>query len=113
MKRFSTMLATLFLAAACVFAAAVADGTWTAQGQVPAGAISTLVLTSSGATLSGTADGVQITTGKIQNNSVWFSVVKSGKTYACKGQITGSSLTIYQSFTDGSQPVSVTLAKTN
>ena len=62
---------------------------------------------------SGTADGVQITAGKIQNNSVWFSVVKSGKTYACKGQIAGSTLTIYQSLTDGSQPVSVTLAKTN
>ena len=113
MKRISTMLAALFLAAACVFAAAVADGTWTAQGQVPAGAISTLVLTSSGATLSGTADGVQITAGKIQNTAVWFTVVKNSKTYNCKGQISGTTLTIYQSLTDGSQPVSVTLGKTN
>jgi hypothetical protein len=110
MKRFAMMLAALFLAAACVFAG-VADGTWTAQGQVPAGAISSLVLTSSGATLSGTADGVQITAGKIQNNNLWFTVVKNGKTYACKGQITGSTVTIYQSVSDGSQPISVTLTK--
>ena len=70
-----------------------------------------MVLTSSGTTLSGTADGVQITAGKIQNNNVWFTVVKNGKTYACKGQITGSTVTIYQSVSDGSQPISVILTK--
>lgn len=111
MKRLAMTLAALLLAAGWMFAG-VADGTWTAQGQVPAGAISNLVLTSNGATLSGTADGVAITAGKIENTAVWFNVVKSGKNYACKGQVTGNTLTIYQTIPgDSSQNTSVTLIR--
>jgi type 1 fimbria pilin len=76
MKTSLLTILTLLAVAALAFAAAP-DGTWNIQGTV-AGAPQRLVLTVSGSALTGTIDGVAITNGAAQLNTVHFQAVRNG-----------------------------------
>jgi hypothetical protein len=99
MKRFVLMIATL-LTGALLAVAAPADGTWanTNSGQ---GAPVTLTLQVVGNSLLGTSDGIGISSGKVEGQSVWFSAVRGGVVYKYKGTINGNVLTLSETRTDG------------
>lgn len=97
MKRFVLMIATL-LTGALLAVAAPADGTWTNSGQ---GAPVTLTLQVVGNSLSGTSDGIGISSGKAEGQSVWFSAVRGGVVYNYKGTISGNVLKLSETRTDG------------
>jgi hypothetical protein len=112
--RFLVLWVGLLLTGVLAFGAA-ADGTWVAEGAQNAGVAPTsLVLQTSGGTLTGTANGVQISNGQVYGNFINFVVVKAGTSYSYKGTISGTTLDLHQSVTsDGSQYAHVTLTKTN
>ncbi len=80
---------------ALVAFAGPADGTWKLSGNV-SGAPRTLVLQVSGATISGTADGVSISNGKITQNAVSFQVTQNGATDNYKGLVLGAQMNLFQ-----------------
>lgn len=97
MKRAFFLLSTIVTVAALAFAANIA-GTWTINGNV-SNAPQTLVLSVTGSTLSGTADGVAISGAGISKNGseLWFQVVKNGARTTYKGAISGTQLTLFAS----------------
>jgi hypothetical protein len=79
----------LFVFSAALLLAGPADGGWTAINSAQ-GAPQALSLQSNGRTLTGTADGTPITEGRVENNTVWFNVVRGGVNYYYKGTVNGS-----------------------
>ena len=99
------------LVAAMAFGA-VADGTWVSVGAQSGSAPTNLVLQQNGNTLTGTANGLQISNGKVERNFINFVVVKNGTSFGYKGTINGDTLDLHQSVTgDGSQSAQVTLSR--
>jgi hypothetical protein len=91
----SLLTILILLAATTLTFAAVADGTWNLQGTA-AGAPQQLVLTVSGTALTGTIDGLAISNGTAQLNTLHFQVVRSGATYLYKGTVTNGSLVLIE-----------------
>lgn len=103
MKNRTVVLAAAFVLASLMAFGAIADGTWTVIGAQSDTGLSTLVLTVNGSTLAGTADGVQIASGKVEGNIVRFNLTSNGATLNFKGTISGNQLNLHASHTDGSQ----------
>lgn len=100
MKKRLTLLLGLFVFCALVAFAGAADGTWTASSPAQ-GAPQSLTLQSTGLNLTGSADGVQISNGKIEQTTVWFTLVRSGVTYNYKGSVSGTVLTLHETLSNG------------
>jgi len=100
-KRFAFLTSLILSCALLAFAAGPTDGNWTAAGTAQ-GAPQALNLQSNGNVLTGTADGVQFTGGKVQGTSVWFNAVRAGVAYSYKGTIAGNQLELHETRADGS-----------
>jgi type 1 fimbria pilin len=94
MKTILLAILTLLAVTALAFAAA-ADGTWNIQGTVPA-APQRLVLAVSGSALTGTLDGVAISNGSAQLNTIHFQAVRNSATNLYKGTITNGRLVLVE-----------------
>lgn len=101
MKNRFAILLSLLLCGALLALAAPADGTWNAADPSQ-GAPLVLVLQVNGGALTGTADGAAITGGKAALSNVWFTVVRGGVTFSCKGTISGNTLKLAETRADGS-----------
>ena len=75
--------------------AAAADGAWSISGTIPS-APQHLSFSTSGSSLTGTVDGVAITNGKAEPNTIWFSATRGGVTYNYKGTIVGTKLSLFE-----------------
>lgn len=102
MKKRFVFLTSLILSCVLIAFAGPADGTWTAAPSQ--GVPLTLSLQANGAVLTGTADGVQITNGKVEGVSIWFTTVRSGIAYSYKGTISSNRLNLYETRADGTNP---------
>jgi hypothetical protein len=90
----TSLLTILILLAASVLAfAAAPDGTWNLQGTV-AGAPQQLVLAVSGSALTGTIDGVAISNGTAQLNTIHFQAVRNGAANLYKATIIDGRLVL-------------------
>jgi hypothetical protein len=99
-NRFVVLLAGVALTALVAFGAA-ADGTWTILGVQSGTGPGTLVLQSNGSNLTGTADGVTITNGKVEGNQIHFNLVQNGTPLKYKGTVSGNQLNLHSSQNDG------------
>ena len=89
MKRL--ILISVFLLAGVLAFCALQDGTWVLQGSVQ-NAPQRLVLQVSGASMTGTLDGVAISNGRVEGKFFWFQAVRGGITYSYKGTVSGNQL---------------------
>ncbi len=97
------ILVLSLLAAGCLMLiAAAADGGWSISGSVPTAPQSISLVTSGASGLNGTVDGIAISNGTFQANTIWFSAVRGGVTYKYKGTITGTKLSLYEEPASGS-----------
>lgn len=100
MKNRLALLFGLFFLCALMAFGGPADGTWNAIS-ASQGAPLTLVLSTSGSALVGTADGVAIANGKVEGATIWFDAVRSGVTYKYKGTVSGTHLDLHETLANG------------
>jgi hypothetical protein len=100
-KRFALLTSLILSCVLIAFAASPADGNWTAAGTA-SGAPQMLSLQSTGTVLTGTADGIQFTSGKVQGTTIWFNTVRAGVAYSYKGTVAGNKLDLHETRADGS-----------
>lgn len=93
MKKYIIVLFAMVFSGALFAAAADFAGTWTSGSQAYP---HTLVLHVSGNNLTGTADGLAITRGYVDNTSVQFVVVRNGATLNYKGVVSGGTLSLQE-----------------
>lgn len=102
MTKRSIFLTSLILSCVLIAFAGPVDGRWTASNTPPQGEPQVLTLQANGAVLTGTADGIQITNGKVQGTTIWFNVVRSGVTYSYKGTVSATRMDLSETRADGS-----------
>jgi hypothetical protein len=102
-KRFALLTSLILTCALIAFAFGPVDGTWTAA-TTSSGAPQILSLQTNGAILTGTADGVGVSNGKVEGTTIWFSSVRGGVAYSYKGAAAGNQLKLYETRADGSNP---------
>jgi hypothetical protein len=100
-KRFALLTSLILTCALIAFAFGPADGMWTAAA-TSQGAPQILSLQTNGTSLTGTADGVGVSNGKVEGNGIWFSSVRAGVAYSYKGTIAGNRLDLHETRADGS-----------
>ena len=89
-------LITALLIAVCLLAfASAADGAWSISGTAP-NAPQHLTFSTSGTSLTGTLDGVAISTGSFSDNVIRFRATRGGTTYSYKGTVSGAKLALYE-----------------
>ena len=71
-KRFALLTSLILTCALIAFAFGPVDGTWTAAA-TSSGAPQILSLQTNGTILTGTADGVGVSGGKVEGTTIWFT----------------------------------------
>jgi hypothetical protein len=92
MKKFLTLLAAVAILSVVALGAAQ-DGQWAFQG-TDTTAPKNLSIHVSGATLSGTLDGLPLTGSGVTGPFFWFHVVRSGSDFLYKGQVKNGNLVL-------------------
>jgi len=92
MKNIFLAMCLAMIVSVVAFAAAQ-DGTWTVQGGSQGGP-TTLSLSVSGTTLSGTIDGNAISGGGVNGNTFWFNATRNRVAHTYKGTVSGNQITL-------------------
>ncbi|MEN6532915.1 MAG: hypothetical protein ABFD60_07455 [Bryobacteraceae bacterium] len=90
-KKYFVVLFALLIAGTLFAAAQDFAGTWTSSSQAYP---HTIVLRVNSNTLTGTADGLAISRGYVDNTSIQFVVVRNGATLNYKGAISNGQLSL-------------------